>query len=180
MTRYVAFLRAINVGGRRVRMADLKAHAAALGATSVRTHIASGNLIFESTTRAPFKLAAQLEDGLEARLGFRAEVFLRRDDEVAAIAERGRLLCEALGPEVSVHIGFLATEPSPAHAAAVAALNTQIDAFRVEGTELIWTIRGKVLASQVSGPRIERALGGRVTFRKAGMLLGLVEALNTH
>jgi hypothetical protein len=41
----------------------------------------------------------------------------------------------------------------------------------------VWTIRGNVHDSKVSGPRLERALGGRVTFRKAGMLQGLAAAL---
>jgi uncharacterized protein (DUF1697 family) len=177
MARYVAFLRAINVGGRVVKMAVLAAHFSALGATRVRTHIASGNVIFDSASRAPARLAAQLEDGLEPLLGFRSEVFLRRADEVVAIAERGRQWSAEAGPEMQVHIGFLAAPPPPANVAAVQALKSEVDAFRVDGSELLWTIRGGVSDSQLTGAKIERALGGRVTFRKAGMLLGLAEAL---
>jgi len=175
--RYVAFLRAINVGGRIVKMATLAAHFSALGATRVRTHIASGNVIFDSPARSPVRLALSLEQGLEPLLGFKSEVFLRRADEVVAIAERGRQWSEQAGPEMRLHIGFLAAPPPPANVAAVEALKSDVDAFRVEGCELVWTIRGLVTDSLIAGPKIERALGGRVTFRKAGMLLGLAEAL---
>ena len=177
MAQYVAFLRAINVGGRIVKMAALAAHFGTLGATRVRTHIASGNVIFDSAARSPVRLAATLEDGLEPLLGFRSEVFLRRADEVVAIAERGRRWSDEAGPETRLHIGFLAAPPAPANVAAIQALRSEVDAFRVEGSELVWSIRGLVTDSLISGPKIERALGGRVTFRKAGMLLGLAEAL---
>jgi len=48
MPRYVAFLRAINVGGHVVTMAQLKRAFEAVPLASVETFIASGNVIFES------------------------------------------------------------------------------------------------------------------------------------
>ena len=57
---HVAFLRAINVGGRAVvRMADVQAAFAAAGCTSVKTFIASGNILFE---------APAVTDALRARI----------------------------------------------------------------------------------------------------------------
>jgi len=47
MTRYVALLRAINVGGRTVKMDVLRKHFARMGFANVETFIASGNVIFE-------------------------------------------------------------------------------------------------------------------------------------
>jgi uncharacterized protein (DUF1697 family) len=176
--RYVAFLRALNVGGRWVKMAALKSHFEALGMAGVATYITSGNVVFDSGARSQPALAKRLEDGLEPLLGFRSEVFLRRADELAAIAARGRRWAEAGGAGTTVHVGFLAAEPAAAQAAAVAALATSVDRFEIDGRELIWTIRGSVHDSQVGGPKLDRALGGRVTFRKAGMLVKLAEALD--
>ena len=51
MTRYIAFLRAINVGGHTVKMAELKRLFEALGFTNVETFIASGNVIFDSSAK---------------------------------------------------------------------------------------------------------------------------------
>ena len=48
MTAYVALIRAVNVGGRQLNMADLKVLAESLGYGSPRTFIASGNLLFVS------------------------------------------------------------------------------------------------------------------------------------
>ena len=53
MARHVALLRAINVGGRIVKMDALRAACEQIGLTKVETFIASGNVIFESPSADP-------------------------------------------------------------------------------------------------------------------------------
>jgi len=53
MLRYIAFLRAINVGGRNVSMAELRRLFQELGADQVETFIASDNVIFNYETLSP-------------------------------------------------------------------------------------------------------------------------------
>ena len=49
MTTFIALLRAVNVGGTgKLAMSDLKAICEAAGCHSVRTYIASGNVVFDS------------------------------------------------------------------------------------------------------------------------------------
>ena len=49
MTKYVALLRAVNVGGTgKLPMAELRAMCESIGFAKVRTYIASGNVVFES------------------------------------------------------------------------------------------------------------------------------------
>jgi len=48
MTRYVAFLRGINLGKRRVKMEQLRRHFEGFGLENVATFIASGNVVFDS------------------------------------------------------------------------------------------------------------------------------------
>ena len=63
MSRYLAFLRAINVGGHTVKMDALRHIFESLGFTSVETFIASGNVIFEAGQQDP----AALEKAIETR-----------------------------------------------------------------------------------------------------------------
>ena len=85
MTRYAALLRAVNVGGRKVTMAELKAAAEKLGYASARTFIASGNLLFETGKTAPARLEAALEAAIEKTFGLFSEVMVRDPDEWSAI-----------------------------------------------------------------------------------------------
>lgn len=64
MKKYAAFLRGINVGGRIIKMADLKAAFEAQNLEDVRTVLQSGNVVFSSE-----KNAAQLKKLLEKKLG---------------------------------------------------------------------------------------------------------------
>ena len=87
MTAYVALLRAVNVGGRGVKMADLKALFADLGYADARTHLQSGNVIFTAHgDRA--QIAATIEAGIVDRFGFRAETMLRTAGEMERLIGR--------------------------------------------------------------------------------------------
>lgn len=85
MTRYIALLRAINLGAtRKVPMAELRALLSGLGYENVRTHLQSGNAIFDSREK-PAALKRALEERLEATFGFAVPVILRTRDELAAV-----------------------------------------------------------------------------------------------
>ena len=77
-TRYVAFLRGINVGGHRiVKMDALKRAFEQAGMKQVRTILASGNVLFESSESDPDTLCQKIETGLEKSLGHSVGVVLR-------------------------------------------------------------------------------------------------------
>ncbi len=85
MTRYVALLRAVNVGGTgTLRLEELKAVCRSAGFTAVQTYIASGNVIFDSDASEAV-VKARLEKGLHARLGKSVGVAVRTVAELAAI-----------------------------------------------------------------------------------------------
>jgi uncharacterized protein (DUF1697 family) len=81
VTVWVAFLRAVNVGKRQMKMAELKALCEGLGYTGVKTILASGNVRFE-TDHDP---KAELEAAIEKRWGFFSEAVMRNGDEIAAM-----------------------------------------------------------------------------------------------
>lgn len=83
--RYVALLRAVNVGGRKVTMNELKEEAEKLGYTNARTLVASGNLVFDTKKTPDAKLETTLEAAIEKTFGLFSEVMVRNPDEWAAI-----------------------------------------------------------------------------------------------
>jgi len=102
MARFVALLRAVNVGGRALSMTELRALAERLGLSDVATYIQSGNLLF-SASGAHEALEARLEEAIAARFGMAVPVIVRSAGQwsrlagsnpfpEAAEAEPGRLL----------------------------------------------------------------------------------------
>ena len=81
MTAYVALLRAVNVGGRLLKMEDLRRVAGELGLEAPKTFIASGNLLFKSTkSEAAVKKA--LEKALTEHMGKPVDVMVRTAKEM--------------------------------------------------------------------------------------------------
>jgi uncharacterized protein (DUF1697 family) len=85
MTRYIALLRAVNVGGTgKLAMADLKALCAQLGFAGIETYIASGNVVFDAELAAG-KARALLEKGLLALTGKGIDTFVRTAAEMRGV-----------------------------------------------------------------------------------------------
>jgi uncharacterized protein (DUF1697 family) len=78
---WLAFLRAVNVGKRQMKMAELKALCEELGYGKVKTLLASGNVRFECAHDPK----AELEAAIEKRWGFRSEAVMRSGDEIEAM-----------------------------------------------------------------------------------------------
>lgn len=104
MPKSICLLRAVNVGGRKVVMSELKAMAGAMGFRDVQTLLASGNLVLDAGGMASDALEAALETAFQKRFGFHAEFICRTAAEWRALmdgcpfpedaAARGsRLLC---------------------------------------------------------------------------------------
>src|SRR5262245_24331241 len=89
MTKYVALIRGINVGGNNlIKMADLKTCFEGSGLKEVATYIASGNVLFCSPEPASEKLSAQLEAAIASSFKCNAAVCLRTQKQMADIVRR--------------------------------------------------------------------------------------------
>lgn len=86
MTAYVALLRGVNVGGRKLLMSDLKDIAGELKLERPQTYIASGNLLFVSG-KAEASLKQELEGALRAHFGKPVGVMVRSADEMQTVVE---------------------------------------------------------------------------------------------
>jgi uncharacterized protein (DUF1697 family) len=174
MTRYVAFLRAINVGGRRVAMADLRRHVEALGYADVSTHIASGNVIFEAPGRAD-GLETAIEAKLGEVLGFEVETFVRSRAQLAEVVAAEPFPQRRDG---DTHlVAFIRKRPSAAVQRAVEALASDVDTLVVDGTEIHWLINGKTMDSKIKPTAWTKAVDGPTTTRNITMLRKLAAKL---
>ena len=90
MQHYIAFLRGINLGNRRLKMDELRARFEELKFANVATFIASGNVIFSSKSDDETKLVRQIEQHLARTLGYPVDTFVRTRAEVAAMAAWSR------------------------------------------------------------------------------------------
>jgi uncharacterized protein (DUF1697 family) len=165
MPRLIAFLRAINVGGRTVTMARLKSEFEALGLDRVETFIASGNVIFSSRTARPGALEPTIETRLRASLGYDVATFVRTDAEVAAIARYNPFPAARVRAAGAFCVGFVAAPLGAAATSALMALRTEDDDFHVNGREVYWLCRTGQGQSAFSNAVMERALKIRSTFR---------------
>jgi len=175
MPRYAVFLRAINVGGRRVTMGILRGLVEGAGCSRVETLIASGNVVLESPLRSEPKLAAHLESSLTSALGFEVELFVRTSAEMAALAA-------AVGARPAVdgetlYLAFLTEAPPPADRRRVEAASTPSDTLSVRGRELLWSCRSGFRGSPFSGPALEKLLGVPATVRKSTTVLRMAAKL---
>jgi uncharacterized protein (DUF1697 family) len=163
--RYIAFLRAINVGGRTIKMDALRAVFADMGFGEVETFIASGNVIFTTAHRDAPALQQRIEDALQRALGYAVTTFLRTDAEVTAVARYTPFPPAVMAAAGALNVAFLAEPLAPQDEAKVMALRTAIDDFHVHAREVYWLCQTKQSESTFSNVLFERALGRRATFR---------------
>jgi uncharacterized protein (DUF1697 family) len=165
MPRYIAFLRAINVGGHVVKMDVLRAEFEKLGFRGVETFIASGNVIFETRSTKTAAIEDKIEKALHQALGYEVATFVRTPAQIAAIAKHQAFAPEAVATCGALNVGMLKTPLEPARVQGLAALRTDIDDFHANGAELYWICAMKQNESKVSNAAFERLLKGKATFR---------------
>src|SRR6266487_6745256 len=148
MQRYIAFLRGINLGKRRLPMSRLRVLFQELGFDEVETFIASGNVVFSSKIRDTSQLESRIAKHLEASLGYGVDTFVRTAEEVAGIG-RAKAFREDGQEGIMIHVGFLQQRLAPEIARKFAAVRTDEDEFRVIGREYYWLCRVRTSESKV-------------------------------
>jgi len=166
MPRYVAFLRAINVGGHIVKMDQLRKLFEQLGLTDVETFIASGNVLFTSPSKSSAALEKKIEKHLQAALGYEVATFVRTAAEVCRAAAH-----EAFSPAVmkapyhNLYVSFMRDAPAAAVKRAVEALRSRDDEFHINARELYWLSRLPFSETKIGGAVLEKTIGGPATMR---------------
>jgi uncharacterized protein (DUF1697 family) len=169
VNRYVAFLRGMNLGGRRITNEALRSHFEALGCEEVATFRASGNVIFAREGK-PAALATELEAGLAEVLGYEVPVFLRSAKELVAIAAHDPFDAKAIAASKGkLQIALLRTKPTAAAARKALALSTDDDRLAIEARELYWLPKGGLSESDLDLDALAKILGP-TTIRTKGTI----------
>jgi uncharacterized protein (DUF1697 family) len=165
MSRYIAFLRAINVGGHTVKMEALRQHFESFGFSDVETFIASGNVIFQTAEQDVNMLESKIASGLKTALGYDIATFVRTVEELVEIAEHQAFSPAELDEATAYNIAFLASPIDDLAKQRLMALTTHIDRFAVHSREVYWLCRKKQSESTFSNALLERTLGIKSTLR---------------
>lgn len=165
MPRFVAFLRAINVGGHTVPMAALRDLFETAGFDAVETFIASGNVIFSSRTGDAAKVAGKIEAHLRKSLGYEVATFIRTLEEVHAIARFKPFTESQLKAAGALNVAFLAEPVSAAAKQSLLAHRSKTDDFHVHGREAYWLTATRQSESPFFKVGMEKAMRVPATVR---------------
>jgi uncharacterized protein (DUF1697 family) len=175
VARFVAFLRAVNVGHRTVAMASARDALTALGYDAVASYINSGNLVFTAAGKAPEHEQA-IRSALEDEYGFEITTFVRTTAQVTALATD-----KPFGPIAAGHTHFALLTLTPLTAAektAVAKLSNDHDEVVVVGRDVHWLIRSKSTQTTLGPKSWKQALPDNpTTARNTTMLAKLIKKL---
>ena len=164
--RFVALLRAINVGGHVVKMQALREHFEALGFSSVATVIASGNVIFDAATSDAEALERTIERHLRAALGYDVATFVRTPAEMEAAAAHDAFPGSGAGQAgYPLYVSFTRATVPPAATGVLLGHRTDVDDFHVNGREIYWACRTSSSQSAFTGARLEKIIGMPATAR---------------
>jgi len=176
MTVRIGFLRAVNLGKRRVEMPRLKKAVEGLGYDDVWTYINSGNVVFDAAgSRTTIERA--IEKALEDEFGFECTTFVR----TAAELEKSLAATPFDVAANDTHfITFLKKAPSAAAARKLEALSNDFDTLVVTGADVHWRMHGKSSDSPLGRRDWEKILGAlSSTSRNVKMLTKLSAKLGS-
>jgi uncharacterized protein (DUF1697 family) len=175
MPKFVAFLRAINVGNHTVKMDQLRTLFDELGFANVETFIASGNVIFDSKTTNTRALELKIEKHLEKSLGYKVATFVRSVSELSAVVGYQPFSEDELVADGNtLFVCFVADKPTKESTKKLLSCASAIDGFHINEREVYWLYRRKNGESKFYGPPLERTLGMQTTVRNANTIKRLV------
>jgi uncharacterized protein (DUF1697 family) len=109
---YVAFLRGINnIGRKKVKMDELKRIFETIGFNNIKTILASGNIIFDTTMTETSTLVTEIEKQLEINLGYKVNVVLRTLDELHLLVKSNPFSRIKITPRTKLLLTLLSEKP---------------------------------------------------------------------
>lgn len=181
MPRYVAFLRAVNVGrGRTVKMDVLRLVFAQLGFSNVASFIASGNIIFETRARNTELLEDRIEGALLQSLGYDLTPFIRTGPELSHLLELEVFQESKLGPADQLGIVFLSSSPSALATKALNGFASTAYEFEVHGREIFWLRHTYAEGAAYSTVPLDQVLAEPFTIRSMSTVRKIAEKYFLH
>jgi uncharacterized protein (DUF1697 family) len=155
MSVRVGFLRAVNLGGRRVPMSRLVAVCESLGYDDVWSYGNSGNVAFD-TTGARASVEAAMERALAHEFGFECTTFVRSVKQLRIVLDARPF---ALTAGDTHFVTFLKKAPTASDVKRLEELSNDFDTLVVHGADVHWHMRGKSTDSRLAKSDWEKILG---------------------
>lgn len=175
MPKYIAFLRAINVGGHTVKMDHLKTLFEKMGFEKVETFIASGNVVFETVLKSISTIKKKIETDLKKHLGYDVAAFIRTTKDLKEISDYKPFSeSELNNPKNNLYIGFLDSLPAEENQSKIFAMQDAANEFHFNKNELYWLCRKNFSDSGIDGKKLEKALGMNATIRNSSTVKKMV------
>jgi len=163
MTKYVALLRGINVGGHnKLKMAELRDALQPLGLQNIRTYIQSGNILFESSESEEF-LQQQIQETIQSTFAITSTVIIRTAEEFRSIvnncpfSEQDLADARATATGESLHVALLSTVPTEENGAKLLQYVSEKERCMIKGRDVYLlfydSIRNAKLSQQL--PKLE-------------------------
>ncbi|HEX2892848.1 MAG TPA: DUF1697 domain-containing protein [Marmoricola sp.] len=165
MPTHIGFLRAVNIGKRQYKTADLRAALESAGYTDVETHIQTGNIKVVSPVRSRARMEQELEALFLADRGFEVVTMVLSPAELSRVTAEAEELSATHQPARGHYLTFLKNEPTAEAAAAAEALTGEGERFVLRGRVLhllydvpLGTSKAAASVGKVLGPGTNRNL----------------------
>ena len=159
MPKFVAFLRGMNLGRRRIKNPELCAAFEDMGFENVSAFLASANVVFDATESDAEVVEVVIEVGLMSSLGWEVPTFLRTSDEVAAIAAYTPFASATGERTGKMQVAMLGREVEQSVRNSVLELSNDADLLELADRELYWWPKGNFLDSELDLKAIEALIG---------------------
>lgn|SRR5262249_7390403 len=179
MNVMICLLRGVNLGGHhKVPMEVLRTLCESLECQNVQTYVQSGNVVFRTSERDPVALGKKLENLIEKKFGFRADVVLRTPSELRDVVARNPFRKRSGIEPAKLLVTFLTTHPGPEMQNAVQAIPANPEVVHLSGRELyIYYPAGQGRSKLWA--RIDKALRNAGTARNWNTVTKLLEMAET-
>ncbi|MEO6143421.1 MAG: DUF1697 domain-containing protein [Dermatophilaceae bacterium] len=155
MGTFIAFLRAVNVGGRHIKMVDLRTGLSDRGFGDSESYIQSGNLRFTSTLRSTAKLELAVEAALQEICGFTVKTVVRTPAQLGELTSYGQSLEAPLKGEVRRYVAFLKADPDADFLAMMDGWDVAGERAHVRGREVYLWLAHPSHEAKLTNARIE-------------------------
>lgn len=174
MARLIALLRAVNVGGRKLAMAELRSLCGELGWEDVETYIQSGNVVFTASGKAE-ALEEKLEKAIKERFGLDVPVMVRTAASWAAYAAANPFPKAA--EDEPNRLQILVSKHAPKNDAAERLMERAQagEAVKAAGGALWFHFPQGVGTSKLTPAAIDKAAGSQSTSRNWRTVVKLLE-----
>ena len=175
MPVYVSLLRAVNVGGRKLAMTDLRALYEQHGHADVVTYVQSGNVVSRTSARSAAAVGRTISAAIADELGLEVEVLVRTPKELRSVLSRNPFL-QRRRPELkTLHVTFLAKRPEAPLVAALDEGAFSPDEFRVDQREVYVLCPNGYGRTKINNTWFERKLKVPATTRNWTTVTKLAE-----